>query len=343
MLKILRSQLDELFALIAEKETLYIPTDATAGIAQFKKWENGMKMSDKLKTSRSAKDFFFPQTEDLVSFKKTGKKIDIIDPRTETEDFVIFGVRACDCRSFDILDRVFLAEPVDTYYKNRREHGTVVTLACSKPAETCFCQTFGIDPTAPAGDVSAWMTEDAVYFNANTEKGNAFVDVIKALATESDDTAVEAQKAATQEILAKLPIQNLKTEAFGGGKTEQYFKSPEWAELSEACLGCGTCTFVCPTCQCYDIRDFDTGHGIDRFRCWDSCMYSDFTKMAHGNPRLSQKERFRQRFMHKLVYYPENNEGIFGCVGCGRCVEKCPISMNIVKVMRTLAKEDEGK
>ena len=161
--------------------------------------------------------------------------------------------------------------------------------------------------------------------------------------TESDDTAVEAQKAATKEILAKLPIQNLKTEAFGGGKTEQYFKSPEWAELSEACLGCGTCTFVCPTCQCYDIRDFDTGHGIDRFRCWDSCMYSDFTKMAHGNPRLSQKERFRQRFMHKLVYYPENNEGIFGCVGCGRCVEKCPISMNIVKVMRTLAKEDEGK
>ncbi|MBQ9718248.1 MAG: 4Fe-4S dicluster domain-containing protein, partial [Clostridia bacterium] len=296
MLKILRSQLDELFALIAEKETLYIPTDATAGIAQFKKWENGLKMSDKLKTSRSAKDFFFPQTEDLVSFKKTGKKIDIIDPRTETEDFVIFGVRACDCRSFDILDRVFLAEPVDTYYKNRREHGTVVTLACSKPAETCFCQTFGIDPTAPAGDVSAWMTEDAVYFNANTEKGNAFVDVIKALTTESDDTAVEAQKAATKEILAKLPIQNLKTEAFGGGKTEQYFKSPEWAELSEACLGCGTCTFVCPTCQCYDIRDFDTGHGIDRFRCWDSCMYSDFTKMAHGNPRLSQKERFRQRF-----------------------------------------------
>lgn len=343
MLKILRTQLDALFALIAEKETLYIPIDATTGIAQFKKWENGMKMSDKLKTSRSAKDFFFPQTEDLVSFKKTGKKIDIIDPRAETEDFVIFGVRACDCRSFDILDRVFLAEPVDTYYKNRREHSTVVTLACSKPAETCFCQTFGIDPTAPAGDVSAWMTDDAVYFNANTEKGNAFVEVIKALATESDDTAVEAQKAATKEILAKLPIQNLKTEAFGGGKTEQYFKSPEWAELSEACLGCGTCTFVCPTCQCYDIRDFDTGHGIDRFRCWDSCMYSDFTKMASGNPRLSQKERFRQRFMHKLVYYPENNEGIFGCVGCGRCVEKCPISMNIVKVMRTLAKEDEGK
>ena len=72
----------------------------------------------------------------------------------------------------------------------------------------------------------------------------------------------------------------------------------------------------------------------------DSCMYSDFTKMAHGNPRVSQKERFRQRFMHKLVYYPMNNDGLFSCVGCGRCLSKCPISMNIVKVMKKLG---EGK
>ena len=108
----------------------------------------------------------------------------------------------------------------------------------------------------------------------------------------------------------------------------------------EACIGCGTCTFVCPTCQCYDIRDFNTGHGIQRFRCWDSCMYSDFTKMAHGNPRLTQKERFRQRFMHKLVYYPANNDGLYSCVGCGRCLIKCPISMNIVKVIKTLGVKD---
>ena len=110
-------------------------------------------------------------------------------------------------------------------------------------------------------------------------------------------------------------------------------------ECAYGCLGCGTCTFVCPTCQCYDIRDFNTGDGVVRFRCWDSCMYSDFTKMSAGNPRLTQLERFRQRFMHKLVYFPANNNGEYGCVGCGRCLAKCPISMNIVKVAKTLAEE----
>ena len=114
MVGISLEKLDSLFALIAENETLYLPTDTASGIAQFKKWHSGMKMTGKLKTSRSAKDFFFPQTENLVDFKVNGKKIDIIDPREECEDFVIFGVRACDAKSFEILDRVFLSEPVDT-------------------------------------------------------------------------------------------------------------------------------------------------------------------------------------------------------------------------------------
>ena len=72
---------------------------------------------------------------------------------------------------------------------------------------------------------------------------------------------------------------------------------------------------------------------------WDSCMYSDFTKMSAGQPRPTQLERFRQRFMHKLVYFPDNNDGCFGCVGCGRCLAKCPIHMNIVKVIKTLGEE----
>ena len=338
MLKISLSKIQELFAAIAADEALYIPADH-AGQPEFMRWSEGMAMTDALNTVRSAKDFFFPQTEDLVSFKMEGKSIEIIDPRTETEDFVVFGVRACDARSFSILDRVFLVDPVDSYYANRREHGTIVSMACSRPAETCFCHSFGIDAAESEGDAVCWKTEDALYIRANTEKGEKLLEKLRPMMEEADEAPVKAQQEKTREVLGKLPLNSFTTEKFGGDVLLKVFNSEQWKSLSESCLGCGTCTFVCPTCQCYDIRDFKTGSGVKRFRCWDSCMYSDFTLMASGNPRTSQLERFRQRFMHKLVYFPSNNDGIYGCVGCGRCLSKCPISMNIVKVAKCLEGE----
>ncbi len=334
MFKCSITALDSVFASIAKEATLYLPADNKDGNAVYTKWEDGVKWSDSLNTVKSPKDFFFPQVENLMEFKVQGKSIEINDIREESEDFVVFGVRACDVKSFDILDRVFLVEPRDSYYANRREHGVIISVACTRPAETCFCSTFGIDAASPNGDITVWKTSDTVYWQPNTEKGEKLIGKLGLEA--ADDTAVNAQKAKTAEIMKKLPLASLTTDGFGGGKTKELFDRPEWKTLSESCLGCGTCTFVCPTCQCYDIKEFNNGNGVLRFRCWDSCMYSDFTKMAHGNNRLSQVERFRQRFMHKLVYYPENNEGIFGCVGCGRCLAKCPISMNIVKVMKTI-------
>ena len=336
MLKIAKERLNELYAKIAETQGLFIPIKK-AGEVNYAVWGEGKEVSlETLKTVKSPKNAFFPQTENMMEFKVEGKTIEVIDTRSETEDFVVFGVRACDARSFTILDKVFLADPVDTFYANRRAHGTIVTLACTRPTETCFCSAFDIDPANPEGDVAAWMTESDLYLKALTEKGSALLEGIADLLENADETAVDAQKKAIGEIMAKLPLQNLPLDAFKPEKMLEFFDSPSWKSLSESCLGCGTCTFVCPTCQCYDIKDFDTGHGVKRFRCWDSCMYSDFTKMAHGNSRLSQVERFRQRFMHKLIYFPANNNGEFGCVGCGRCLSKCPISMNIVKVMKTL-------
>ena len=108
MRKISLDKLNTLFSAISQNETLYLPADTKAG-AKFEKWEEGKTLSEALNTVRSAKDFFFPQTENLMDFKTAGKTIEIIDTRKECEDFVVFGVRACDVRSFDVLDKVFLA------------------------------------------------------------------------------------------------------------------------------------------------------------------------------------------------------------------------------------------
>ena len=335
MKKVTLTKLNALFAAIAERQALYLPADDNAGQAQFTPWQEGVTLSKRLNTVRSAKDLFFPQVENLAGFRREGKTIEIFETRDEAKPFAVFGVRACDMRSFEILDKVFLKEPADTFYQARREQGTIITLACTRPDETCFCQNFDIDPTNPAGDVSCWMTEDSLYWKPNTKKGEELTEALSILEA-CEDSAVRAQQEKTREMMKKLPFSDLDLLSFGAGKTEQLFKRPEWKSLSESCLGCGTCTFVCPTCQCYDVQEFDNGKTVRRFRCWDSCMYSDFTKMSAGQPRPTQLERFRQRFMHKLVYFPDNNEGQFGCVGCGRCLQKCPIHMNIVKVIKTL-------
>ena len=338
MKKIAISRLNDLFSAISGEKMLYIPADDGARQAKFTLWQEGMTLTDKLNTVRSAKDLFFPQVENLVNFKTSGKTIEIVENRANPAPFVVFGVRACDCRSFDILDRVFLSDPVDTFYQARREQGTIITLACTRPAETCFCGAFGIDAADPKGDVTCWMDAENLYWQANTQKGEALTGSLSML-EDCGGEAVTAQQEKTRKLMEKLPLNNLDLSGFDGERMMELFNSPKWASLSESCLGCGTCTFVCPTCQCYDVQDFDDGRQVRRFRCWDSCMYSDFTMMAHGTNRPTQKERFRQRFMHKLVYFPNNNEGIFGCVGCGRCLQKCPIHMNIVKVAKTL-KED---
>lgn len=335
-------KLPELYALIASEKALYLPIEE-AGAVEFRKWdESSCVRLDCLNTLKSAKGVFLPQSENLVAFKTEGKNISVIDNSETAFPFVIFGVRACDARSFDILDRVFLSDPVDTYYKTRRDNATVVTLACSEPEETCFCRNFGIDAADPAGDASAWIVDGELYIRPNTEKGETFVSRLSQMleeAADSDNEKLEAAKQSVRDILGKLPFAELNLDRFKGDNMLDIFHDPAWKPLSESCLGCGTCTYVCPTCQCYDIKDFDTGSGIQRYRTWDSCMFSDFTKTAGGQPRPSQVERFRQRFMHKLVYYPMNNDDIYGCVGCGRCVAKCPVSMNIVKVIKTLGGE----
>ncbi len=336
MVKCSCEEIDLVFAEIAKIAALYIPSNDKSNKAVFTKWQEGIELSDSHNTQLGPKDLFFPQTEDLMAFKTSGKSIEIIDTRKENEDFVVFGVRACDVKSLEILDKVFLSEPRDSYYAMRRERGIIISLACTRPSEACFCTTFDITPNEPGADISVWKIKNEFFWQANTKKGDELLLKIEHLTKKAEPSEIEGEKRRISELMKKLPLSNLSTNGFGKGKTNELFEREEWAKLSEACLGCGTCTFVCPTCQCYDIKDFNTGNGVIRYRCWDSCMYSDFTKMAHGNNRNTKKERFRQRFMHKLVYFPENNNGLFGCVGCGRCISKCPISMNIVKVMKNI-------
>ena len=213
MKKVSVRELSGFFQEIARAQKLYLPIER-AGAVDFDLWSEGESVRlDALKTVRSAKDMFFPQVENLMKFRVEGKSIEVEVAPLMAEDFVLFGVRGCDARSFDILDRVFLTEPRDEFYAARRAHCTVVSLACAMPEESCFCTNFGIDPALPSGDATAWMIGEEIYLQANTEKGERLIQNLE----DADGAAVEGERARIAEIAKRLPLNDLPLEGFGEG------------------------------------------------------------------------------------------------------------------------------
>ena len=167
MFKIKAENLPALFRTIAAEQELYLPVKA-GGQVNFAAWSEEAEVSlETLKTVKSPKDAFFPQSENLYTCVRDGKKITIEPEALKEQNFVVFGMKACDVQGVKVLDRVFLSDPVDSFYAARREHGTIVALACHEPEESCFCKVFGIDCAEPAADVAAWMIHGELFTITN--------------------------------------------------------------------------------------------------------------------------------------------------------------------------------
>ena len=215
MYKIAKENLSALFRLIAESQELYLPV-RTAEQVNFGVWSEDAEVDlDTLKSVKSPKDAFFPQSENLYTCIKEGKKIQIEPEALKEQKFVVFGMKACDVQGVQVLDKVFLADPLDTFYAARRDHGTIVAMACHEPEESCFCKVFGIDCAEPAADVATWMVEGNLYWKSLTEKGEALTKDVENLlesADDADEKKVEDEKAAIRSIVEKLPYSNLSLE-----------------------------------------------------------------------------------------------------------------------------------
>ena len=173
MFKIAKSKLPELLKAIAAQQELFLPVNNN-GQVNFAAWFEGCNADiETLKTVKSPKDMFFPQSETLYTVKKEQHKLSVEPQALADQNFVAFGMKACDIQGIKVLDKVFLAEPVDTFYRARREHGTIVALACHEPEESCFCKVFGVDCAEPDADVVMWNANETLYWKAVTDKGTA--------------------------------------------------------------------------------------------------------------------------------------------------------------------------
>lgn len=289
---------------------------------------------DYANTVKSAKEAILPQAEVLLSYTSDGDSGEVSVPLDKAKTRVIFGIRPCDARSVVFLDKVFTdGNSQDPYYQNRRKDMVLVSIGCDKPKMTCFCTSVGGNPMSTEGsDLMLVDIGDEYAVQALTEKGE------KLLAKGDFSDANEEQLSRMRKTIddAEETIKSgISTEGLKD-KLDALFNDPIWNSLTSKCLSCGVCTFLCPTCYCFDIVDETNKEKGQRIRIWDSCQFPLFTLQASGvNPRPTSKERYRQRIMHKFSYCLDN-QGVIGCVGCGRCVSECPVNLDIREVLKAI-------
>lgn len=282
------------------------------------------------------KSFFFPPTESLMLIEKAAGQVQLVETLPD-ERLVIFGVRPCEARGVQILDRLFLDSAVkDPYYARRRENAAMIGLACREMGDTCFCTSTGSAPDDPDGvDVMLAEVEDGYRLEVVTEKGRDLLGERRLEAFIQESVATNPEPART----AFPPVPIPEAEAWPA-----YFEDPYWERLGERCLSCRICAYVCPTCRCFDLRDEalpeqNNGAQFERIRCWDSCTGPAYRRIAGGhNPRATPGQRLRNRFFCKFYYYPRQyGLASSACTGCGRCIDECPVNVDIVEVLNHLA------
>ena len=281
---------------------------------------------DYIRPVLSIREYFFAPTERLLRIDKQGIEVRLTEILPD-EPLVIFGVRPCDARGLLALDACFLdAGPADPYYAQRRASATLVGLACEYPGPTCFCTRMGGALDDPQGmDVMLYPQDGEYTVQALTSKGQAL------LASWNLDAAIEPAPQSDRE--SKIPTLE---------SWPPHFADAYWQQFSERCLSCRACSYVCPTCRCFDVRDEavlteDGSQVYERIRCWDACTGEVYRRVAGGhNPRSEKGMRLRNRFYCKFYYYPQQY-GPLACTGCGRCVESCPVNVDITEVLDYIA------
>jgi ferredoxin len=296
---------------------------------------------------------FHAPTERLVTLRKRGKSFEAVAAAAAARRLALFGVRGCDLAAIATQDLVFVdAAAPDPHYAARRSDVLVVAVSCNEPGGTCFCVSMGTGPTPH--DRGAIQPRGVGFDLALTELlagGQRFV--------------VEAGSDAGAELLALLALPrasaadlrqvgeqadkargSMGRELDNDGIRELLYGAadhPRWDDVAARCLTCTNCTMVCPTCFCSRVDDTVSidGQSAERTRSWDSCFSLEHSHVHGGATRVSTKSRYRQWLTHKLASW-QDQYGVSGCVGCGRCITWCPAAIDITEEVAAIRAQPEG-
>ena len=329
-------------AIIAKNET-YAPVEKF-GKFDFKKVFNLSECNpdSPIAKTMSAKPLFFPRSAKILKYTadSSGTVVSDTDEDPLSGKRVILGMKHCDARSLQVLDKVYNWDYIDNDYQKRRQNTVIISTRCDKAETHCFCTSLDYDvENLDAMDILVVNGPDGkIYLKARTGKGTEFLkeNITGHLSLVTDEETMEPLKKQYEAFKGSFRLNMNYKEV--NEKLSKIFDTPEFENVSSNCVSCNTCAFVCPTCHCFKISDEKIKDTGVRYKSYDSCNNGYFTLMAGGhNPRPAKYRRWRQRAMHKFVYYKER----FGenlCVGCGKCTVSCPVNISIFEVVNQIAK-----
>jgi len=336
----MKNEIGKLYIELNEEFNFYAPIK-DQGNLKFRKVLNPDDIVlDYYNTKIPPKEILFPEMEVLFEYKTDGKNVTEIIERKDLEyKNIIFGIRPCDAHSFTLLEYFFSYGDVkDEIFLKKRKNTLIMGIACNSPKSTCFCTSIEGHPFMKSDmDILLVDLGEKYLVEGISDKGKKLMARLKWLtdAKQQDVKIAEAlSKKAEESFETKLDLKDIDK------ILDPNFEHPIWEEISDICIGCGTCSFLCPTCTCFDVLDQNNQYNNKgrRIRIWDTCQFSLYTLHTSGhNPRKSCIERCRNRILHKFCYYPENYD-MLGCVGCGRCIQLCPVNNDLRSIIERINK-----
>jgi sulfite reductase subunit B len=268
------------------------------------------------------KKYFLPQYEKLFDYN-LGKTFDLVKVNTQ-KPLILVGVHPYDIIALQQTDMFYLDSQKDDFYKKRRENAIIIGVDMQQVSKRSFAESMNTHITDSGFDLLLTNLGDNYAITIGTEKGKKLLQTYTKTteATNKDFEKLDkVQKNISSKFTKKLKV--LKEE--WSALLVANYNHPIWDKKSQKCMECSSCTMVCPTCFCYDVKE-DVSLNLkkgSRVRTWDGCLLRDFTLLGSGEIfREEISKRYQHRFYRKGNYLPERY-GFVACVGCGRCGIAC--------------------